>query len=584
MCDKYKGVKQTILVSLSSWEIKMSHLFCNLVLAISLFGLSSLRAEPAQANPKVKLILQITVDGLRGDLLRRYGARFGSGGFRYLLETGTVFASAHYQHANTETIVGHATLATGAFPAQHGMVGNVWFDRQTGELSYNIEDPNHPLLPSRKQQAKAVQLDPSQNASRSKGRSPVSILASTFSDELAIFTAGKSKVFAVAGKDRSAVSMAGHAGKAFWFSTDNGDYITSSFYYNAYPEWVVKWNGQRLAAGHASTSWELLKPQESYLLGAFDDRPYETDLKGYGRTFPHPFGPADSKLFNTLLFVSPVGDQLTANFAKAVITNESLGKGDVPDYLAVGFSSVDAVNHFFGPSSLENEDAVLQLDRTLASLLEHVEKSVGLRNTLIVLSADHGMAEMPETLAEKGMATGRIHTEDVIRIANEEALRLFGIKDAVKTFFRPYLYFNEDVIKNAQLDVSVVADAIATALTSVEGIARAVPSSALKTMQDTPLLRQIRNNFHPSRSGDIYVVQEPYWFLFDKGPIAVMHGSPWRYDTYVPIIFAGPGVAAANVYRTVHPTDVAPTLSAYLGLKPPSSAVGAPLREVLQQQ
>jgi predicted AlkP superfamily pyrophosphatase or phosphodiesterase len=536
----------------------------------------------AQSEPRVKLVLQITVDGFRGDLLNRYGDRFGTGGLRYLMETGVVFANAHYQHANTETIVGHTTLATGAFPSNHGMVGNVWFDRDTNELSYNIEDPNHPLLPSRKEMVEAAQVDPAQNISRTKGRSPVSILASTFSDELAVHYAGRPKIFGVAGKDRGAVSMAGHAGKAFWFSTDTGDYVTSSYYYSAYPDWVAKWNAKRLAESHAGKTWSLLNEPSTYLLAGSDDRPYETDLKGYGRTFPHPFGAAEGKLFNTLLFVSPVGDRLTNDFAKALIANEGLGQDDVPDYLAVGFSSVDAINHFFGPSSLENEDVVLQLDRTLADLFAFVDQTVGLKHTLIVLSADHGMAEMPEFMAEIGMAVGRIHAEDVIEAANAAAFSKFGIEDAAKRFFRPYLYLNEAVIEAAKLDHSMVAQAVADALTQLDGIALAVAKNTLGTLQDTPLLRRIRNNTHPARSGDIYVVQEPYWFLYEKGPIGVMHGSPWRYDTFVLIIFSGPGIAANTIYRRVHPIDVAPTLSAFFGMKPASSSSGEPLKEVLQ--
>ncbi len=151
----------------------------------------------AREKSQVKLILQITVDGLRGDLLNRYSGQLGNGGFRYLLDKGAVYANAHYSHANTETIVGHATLATGASPSEHGMVGNVWFDRDTGKLSYNIEDPNSPLLPSRKEKVEASQLDPAQKISRTKGRSPVSILASTFSDELAVHYAGRSRTAAL---------------------------------------------------------------------------------------------------------------------------------------------------------------------------------------------------------------------------------------------------------------------------------------------------------------------------------------------------------------------------------------------------
>ena len=552
----------------------------NFVLTVLLAA--GLSQASAQESPPIRFVLQITVDGLRGDLLSRYGDRFGEKGFRYLLDTGAVFANAHYNHANTETIVGHGTLATGAHPSQHGMVGNVWLDRESGELIYNIEDPDHLPLPTRDEKVESAQLDPAQKLSRTKGRSPVPILASTLSDELAVHYAGRAKIFAVAGKDRSAVSMAGHAGKAFWYSSDTGDYGTSTYYYDAYPEWVAQWNAKRLAQSHSGKSWSLLNKPDTYLLAEFDDRPYETDLKGYGRTFPHPYGPADSKLFPSLVFIGPVGDQLTNDFAKALIENEGLGQDDIPDYLAVGFSSVDAVNHFFGPSSLENEDIVLQLDRTLEDLLAFVDEKVGLEHTLIVLSADHGMAEMPEFMAERGLHVGRIHPDDVVNTVNQVGLDRFGVADLAKQFFRPYVYLNDEVITAANLDRALVEKTVADALTQTKGIALAVSSSALQTMADTPLLRRIRNNYHPERSGDIYVVQDQYWFLFEEGPIAAMHGSPWRYDTFVPLIFSGPGISAKTVYRTVHPVDVAPTLAARLGIKPPSSSSGTPLREALQ--
>ncbi len=540
--------------------------------------LPSVNGEP---KARVKLVLQVTVDGLRADLLSRYGDRFGEGGFRYLLNSGTVYTNAHYQHANTETIVGHTTLATGAFPSQHGMVGNVWFDREHGELSYNIEDARHPIIPTRVDASKGAQLDPSQKLSRTQGRSPSVILAATLGDSLAAYYGGRAKIFGVSGKDRSAVAMAGHAGKAFWYSTDTGDFVTSTYYYDAYPKWASEWNEQRKAESYAGTSWSLLNPASTYLLAAQDDRPYETDLRGYGRVFPHPFGEADDKLFFTRLIVSPVGDRLILDLSKALVRAEQLGQDTIPDYLSISFSSVDAVNHFFGPSSLENEDVVLQLDRTLADLFEFIEETGGLKNTLIVLSADHGMAEMPEYMAELGLEAERLYPDELIGIVNEAGKKMFGIDGIARFFFRPYLYLDDTKISEAQLDRKDVEQAIAGALTEIKGIAIAVPRNGALPLQKTAVVEQIQRNFHPSRSGDIYVVQDPYWFLFDKGPIATMHGSPWSYDTHVPIIFAGPGIRSRTIHRLVHPVDVAPTIAAFLGMSPPSSAQGSSLEEVL---
>ena len=554
------------------------YLRCLAAFLLMLSGLCG--AAAAQTQPAVKLVLQITVDGLRADLLNRYQAGFGKDGFRYLMEKGVVYTNAQYQYANTETIVGHATLATGTFPSQHGMIGNVWFDREAGELAYNIEDADAPLLPSRVESSEGEQVDPAQKLARTKGRSPSVLLAPTFGDALAAYNGGRSKIFGVSGKDRSAVAMAGKTGKAFWYSTDTGDFITSKYYYDEYPDWVQNWNGQGQAEKYAGTKWQLSSEISTYLLAEQDDRSYEMDLKGYGRTFPHPFGEGGNKLLFTQLMASPIGDRLLLDFSKALIINEQLGRDTVPDYLSVSFSGVDVINHFFGPSSLENEEIVRQLDPTLAELIKFIDKNVGLKHTLIVLSADHGIADMPEYMTELGYAAGRLVPDEIVATANQVGKQL-GIDEVVRFFYRPYIYLNEEKIAAAKLDHSLVAQTIAAALTDFEGINLAVSTKSLATQKGNPLLKQVRRNQHVTRSGDIYVIQEPYWFLFDEGPIPSMHGSPWRYDTHVPIIFAGPGIDAHTVSRLVHPVDVAPTIAVFLGMTPPGAAQGQPLKEVL---
>ena len=555
----------------------------SLLLIVTLTTLIAGNFSIAKAETKqdLRFVLQITIDGLRADLINRYANGFSKGGFRLLTEKGTYYTNAHYQFANTETIVGHATLATGTFPSQHGMVGNVWFDRDAGELAYNIEDPDHPIIPTRKNESKGAQVDPAQKKSRTQGRSPAVLLAPTIGDGLAAYFGGRSKIFGVSGKDRSAVSMAGHAGKAFWFSTNTGDFVTSTYYYDTYPDWVVKWNDLRQAEGYAGKSWALLNDPSTYLLADQDDRPYEADLKGYGRVFPHPFGQADDKLLYTRILISPIGDQLTLDFCKSLITHEQLGQDEIPDYLSISFSGVDAVNHFFGPSSLENEDVVVQLDRTLEDLFSFIDKSIGFMRTLVVFSADHGMADMPEYMTGLGYKAGRLDPDQIVSTANRVGQK-YGIDEVVRFFYRPYLYLNDEKIAAAKLDRIKVEHAIADALTDFDGIALAVASSRLTVQQSNPLISKVRNNHHVSRSGDIYIIQEPYWFLFDKGPVAAMHGSPWRYDTHVPVVFMGPTITPNTVYRLVHPVDVAPTIAALLGMTPPGSAQGSLLEEVFQ--
>jgi predicted AlkP superfamily pyrophosphatase or phosphodiesterase len=279
--------------------------------------------------------------------------------------------------------------------------------------------------------------------------------------------------------------------------------------------------------------------------------------------------------------VSSAGNDLLLDFAKALITKEQLGKNSVPDYLSISFSSVDAVNHFFGPSSLENEAVVRDLDKNLSELLKFIDKHVGLKHTLIVLSADHGMADMPEYMTELGYEVGRLDSKEILAAANAVGKKL-GIDEVVDYFFRPYMYLNKEKIAAANLDATQVEKTIADALADINGINLAVSTKNFSHYKGNPLVKQVKRNHHASRSGDIYIIQDPYWFLLEEGLIAVMHGSPWRYDTHVPIIFAGEGIKAQNVNRLVHPVDVAPSLAMLLGMTPPASSQGLPLTEVFE--
>lgn len=558
-----------------------------LVSVCSLPNLAIAQDGAIRQNAAPRLILQITIDQLRGDLPARYYDRLGEGGFRYLMENGTVYANAHHRHANTETIVGHVTLATGADPAAHGMVANVWLDRTSGHLKYNVEDARYPLLTRGAGVDQSAEIDHTQKVARSDGRSPAAILTSTFSDELALFYDGKSKVFGVSVKDRGAISMAGHTGKAYWFSKKSGEFVTSKFYHDKYPEWVQKWNDGKPTAKYAGQSWELLHDRSTYMFGEADDRPFELALPGFGRTFPHPYGKEGDKYFTTSLTLSPAGDELTLDFAKALIENEKIGADEVPDYLSVSFSCTDYVGHVFGPSSLEGEDNILRLDRTLAELLRFVGEKVGLENTLIVLSADHGAPESPDYLRQMGFEASYVDPDDYDKTTAIAALKKrFGIgEELITTYFQPYLYLNRELISEKGLDPEEVERAVAAEVEKFDGVALAVSSSALKAgnFPDMPLIKSVLRNYNPKRSGDIYVVFEPNRFIndFDGLTAASVHGSPWRYDTFVPIIFVGPGIPAQRISRRVETVDIAPTLSLLIGAKPPSGAVGAALVEVI---
>jgi predicted AlkP superfamily pyrophosphatase or phosphodiesterase len=543
-------------------------------------GFSGTGKQPA------RLVLQITVDQLRGDLIDRYSSGFGEGGFRRLLKNGAFYVDAHHRHANTETVVGHATLATGTDPAVHGMVANLWIDRATGEWHYNLQDPDYPLVGEGAGVDVKTEVDPTQRRATTQGRSPRAIRTTTISDEIAKSLGPDARVFGVSVKDRGAITMAGHAGTAYWFSKAAGRMVSSTFYMDAYPEWVEVWNAKRVPASYAGSAWELLAEPGTYLFGRADDASWEVDFPGFGRTFPHPYGPADGKYFTTFLTLTPAGDEIVLDFAKSLMAAEQIGADDTTDYLSISFSSTDYVGHLFGASSLESEDNLHRLDRTLADLFAYVDDKVGLERTLVVLSADHGAAEAPGYLNSLGIGGKTFSFDKIDRSHAIVALKAdFGVaEELVDRFFQPYLYLNREVITARGLDLAAVSRRVAEELRDFPGIAYAVSSEDLRrgAVARTPVTEAVLANFDEDRAGDIYVVFEPHWFVaeFEGMTITGSHGSPWRYDSHVPVIWMGPGITPGRIGRRVETVDIAPTIAAYLGVGTPSGARGRVMTEI----
>jgi predicted AlkP superfamily pyrophosphatase or phosphodiesterase len=548
------------------------------LLCQALLACSTLSGLELAKSGGPKLVFQITVDQLRGDLPMRYRDRLGPGGFRYLLEHGVHYTNAHYRHANTETAVGHSTLVTGADPSTHGIVANDWIDPGSGAFVYNTEDDRHHIL--------GKEPKPHQ------GVSPRNLLASTIGDELVLSNAGRSRVFSVSGKDRGAILPGGHAGKAFWYSKSTGQFVTSSYYYDAYPSWAEAWNAAAPAEAYRGKSWELLQEKSGYVAAQRDDRPYEAAALSLGRTFPHPYG--DDKYLTLKLGLTPPVDEMTLSFARTVIRAERLSQGDATDFLAVSFSATDYVGHLFGPSSLESEDVILRLDRILAELFAAIDEAVGLDNALIVLSADHGGPEAPEYAREIGIESGRFDFDYFKKKGNplnQAIKKRFGRGDLIADHSHPYLYLNEAAIRRARLEVDEVERFIAREAIKLPGIFYALSRSELLDGRTAkaPLQDKIRRSFNPGRSGNVHLIPNPYWFLHSTDEadkmglpgLAAIHGSPWAYDTYVPIFFAGGQLGPQTIARRVSPTDIAPTIAAYLGVKYPSGAVGTPLAELL---
>ena len=542
---------------------------CLAAIAITAPGCSGTPSD----EKRPRLVLQITIDQLRPDYISRFEKHLRPDGFRYLIKRGVMFTDARYKHTSTDTGTGHATLFTGAGPRGHGIVSNRWYDRVAERAVYTVEDGRHHVL--------GYQPTPG------SGSSPRNLMSSTIGDELVMASAGRSRVFSASIKDRAAILPAGHLGKAFWYSKRNGEFVTSTFYYAEYPKWLKEWNREKPASRFRDRRWRLTHDRSSYMFGQNDDRGAEIPFLHLGRTFPHTLNTEDDEQFYTVLRATPFADRLLLEFVKELVAREKLGRKGHTDFLSISFSATDYIGHVFGPASLEAEENFLRVDHTLSDLFEFIDKKVGLGRTAIVLSSDHGVAEAPEYLADLGFEGGRLIPRDFIGRVNKTLARRYGnTRDLIVDFVGPDLVLDEEQIERLGLDVGEVERAAAREVERIPGFAMAVARTDLLegTVPSSPVYRRMLESFHSERGGNVRLVPSQGWLLANEPYptlLTAMHGSPWVYDSHVPLLIAGPGIKRGVVNRRVAPRDIAPTLAAYLRIRPPSGSEGRILPDVV---
>lgn len=535
----------------------MKKCLCSALLIFSCFNAYANTNQP-------KLVVQIVIDQLRGDLIFKHQHQFGDSGFNYLLAHAINYSNTHHPHANTTTCAGHATIATGSYPAMHGIVNNTWYDIKAKHPIYCMEDLKTQILPT--QHTKII----------TPGRSPRNMYTSTLSDE--IILARKGRAFGVSFKDRSAITLAGHAGKAFWFDTANGGFVTSSYYANTYPTWIKKWNKNYHVVDF---DWNLSRPTVEYQNINSPTFP-QIDQK-FGQTFPHHITYHESQNYFKTLSRTPKADQLTTHFVEQLLIEEKLGlTPNQTDYLAISFSSVDAIGHQFGPNSLEAEDNLLKLDKTLSHLLNTLNKHVGLDNTLIVLTADHGVHDgSPYLKAHNIIKTQSINIPEIERYLRGILKNQYKLPEqTLISIMLPFVYLDHQLIHHHKLNPRAVSNHLAQALTLKPGIFKAYALPITQIKKDW-LETKINTMYYPYRSGDIYIVQPPNQSNSAPNTHHVTHGSPWNYDSYVPLLFVHPSFKPQQIFHPVSTTDIATTLSSLLMIKAPPTAIGQPLEEVL---
>jgi predicted AlkP superfamily pyrophosphatase or phosphodiesterase len=515
----------------------------------------------------VRLVLGIVIDQFRYDYLTRFEDLFGARGFRLLLREGAVFTNANYVYLPTVTACGHATFMSGSIPAVHGIVGNEWFDREAGRIVTSISDDNVKLLGGQGEEP----------------ASPSRMIGSTVGDQLRLTNNGRSKVLGISLKDRAAILPAGkHPNGAYWFDSTYGTFVSSTYYFPDLPAWAKEFNQNNRPDKYFGARWDRLLPAVAYQRSLPDDSPYERSPRG--NTFPHIINGGESKpgkLFYEHFEESPFANEYTAAFAKAAIEGEKLGQDDYPDLLTLSFSANDKVGHSFGPNSQEVEDITLRTDRVLSDLLSYIDQKVGLANTIIVLTADHGVAPIPEYSRDIGLGGGRIEGKSIADAIQTVLSKRFGTGTWIRAAVNGNIYFDYDVVERQSANRQEVERASCEAALKVQGVGYCFTRTQLLSGPSSShwFSRQAANGFYAQRSGDLVIVLKP--FYLQGAEAGTSHSTPYSYDTHVPVIFYGAGIPAGTYSNPSSPSDIAPTLSFLLKIEPPSNTIGRVLTEVI---
>jgi predicted AlkP superfamily pyrophosphatase or phosphodiesterase len=504
----------------------------------------------AHAQPHPKLIVVVVVDQMRADYLARFAA-YEKGGFHFFTTKGATFLNAYYEHLPTETCPGHSALISGRNPVHTGIVANDWYDKQSGKMTYCVEDASSPLIG---ESGAAV--------------SPKNLVGDNFSDWLESSYPG-ARVFSISLKDRAAILMGGHRPQGvFWFSRETGRFVTSHFYAGEVPNWTEEFNHKNVVESYAGKQWVPM-------LGGDSPAYHKNQVPGL---FPHAMPEQPGRELNEAVYGSPFGDEILEDLAEAAAKANHLGENHrgAPDMLAIGFSSNDAIGHAYGPDSPEMADEQIRLDRTLDRLVQTLSAELGGDKILWVLSADHGVEPTPEAELQlrRNKAARRIAFSQALQSVETQLDTIFKISGEMRWFAAEsdaMLYFDRAELARHNISVAAATKALTTQVHGVPGVDAFYGVTQLDSVRNWigPVLR---NSAFPARSGDVYYLTSQ-WTLFSSKATGTSHGDPWPYDTHVPLLLAGWHIEAQRIAENVHVVDLAPTLADLTGVHPPSSEV-----------
>lgn len=520
-----------------------------------------------QTIARPKLVIGIVVDQMRWDYLYRYYDRYGAGGFKRLLNEGFSCEDTYISHLPSYTAVGHSTIFTGSVPSIDGIAGNDWIDQATGKNVYCVADST---------------AQPVGGSSPAGNMSPRNLLATTVTDELMLATNFRSRVVGVSLKDRASILPAGHTPTgAFWFDDIKGVFSTSTWYMQQLPAWVERFNAlgepEKLAAG----GWSTLYPINTYLQSTADSVAWEGLFKDEkAPVFPHDILKAYREDHDNIRS-SPFGNTLTLDFARAAVDGYSLGQRDVTDFLTINCASTDYVGHKYGPNSIEIEDVYLRLDKDLAAFFSFLDGKVGKGNYLVFLTADHGASHAVNFLKAHQIPAGLSGIRKIVQGLNDTLGTVTGVKDLVISGTNYYVNYNLARIRQSGLSMDSLKKVSMAYLLHQGGLQYVIDMANIAAANLPKTIEgMVVNGYDRKRSGSILLLPEPGWFDgVDRG---TTHGTWNPQDTHIPLVFMGWGIRHGVSYRTVHMTDIAPTVSALLHVQMPDGNIGEVIPEVIK--
>lgn len=532
---------------------------------LSITFIGSIRVN-AQVSTKPKLVVGIVVDQMRHEYLYRYNGQFGEGGFKRLLKDGFVSKNTHYNYIPTKTGPGHASIYTGTTPKNHSIILNEWYDRKNKKKVNCVDD---------------FEVNTIGSNSENGQFSPRQLLVPTITDQLKIFTQGRSKVISISLKNRGAILPGGHmADGAYWYDHHNGKFVTSTFYTNKLPDWVVKFNQQKLADQYLEGKWETLLSIEKYTASTADDAKFEELFPGADKSvLPYDLARWPEERKYDLLQVTPFGNTILKELAISAINNEKLGQSAETDFLAISFSSTDKVGHAFGPQSVEVQDTYLRLDKDLAEIFTTLDSELGQGKYIVFLTADHAVAENPDFMRSKDLISGFYNEKQIRESLNQLLHDKFQVTNLVEHFSDGQLYFNMDAIHG--ISKQDIINTAYTFLSNLPEVSDILLADDLRRFNygDTQKA-MVQRGYHWHRSGDITVLYQPTFI--EQREAGTTHGSGFAYDTHVPLLWYGWKIPQGQSYKYQSITDIVPTLAFLLNIKLPDSTTGQPILDILE--